>query len=198
MNSSLQPKWKTLWLLVCKKPTSCMFEHLKIIRWTWKCWAWRIKQLSWLTKSRKNKSMNAILTTAIEQNDLQTHQVLLSSNALSRLNVIRLFVIRLIEPAFVKSLLDDNFQIKLEVICASNKNPNAVKLRATPMRDAFITDPDLKEAHRRVEYFLTVEFVTEIMKLEQTLVQHVLNRSTTDYRLLHEHQTTILTLMRDE
>ena len=147
-------------------------------------------------ESTRSKSMDAVLTTAIEQNGLQAHQVLLPSNASPRLDVIRLPVIGLTEPAFVKSLLGDNFQTRLEVFCASNRNPNAAKLLATPMRDASITGPDLREAHRRVGHFLAVEFVTEMVGLEQTLVQHVLGRPTTGYRLLHEHQTTILALMR--
>ena len=64
------------------------------------------------------------------------------------------------------------------------------------MRDASITGPDLRESHRRVGHFLAVEFVTEMVGLEQILVQHVLGRPTTGYRLLHEHQTTIVALMR--
>ena len=97
----------------------------------------------------RSKIMDAALINAIDYDGLQARQAVLPSNALPRLDVIKLPIIKLTEPESVKSLLCGQYTHGgLHVLCATDKN--AAKLLATLMRDAAVAGPDLREAHRRV------------------------------------------------
>ena len=50
----------------------------------------------------------------------------------------------------------------------------AAKLLTTPIRDIAVAGPDLREAHRRVGYYLAVEFLADVIGLESSPIQHVL------------------------
>ena len=142
----------------------------------------------------RSKAMDAVLTDAIDHGDLRACQTVIPENASPRLNTTKLPVIKLTEPEFVKSLLGGRSTHGLQVLCAGDKK--AAKLLATPMRDAAIAGPDLREAHRRVGWYLATEFLTDLIGLEKCPIQHVLGRPTGGYRLFHEQQTTIVALMR--
>ena len=97
----------------------------------------------------RSKTTDTPLTNAIDFDGLRAYQVVLPSNALPRLNLTKLPLIKLTEPEFVKSLLGGRYTHDgLQVLCATEKN--AAKLLATPTRDAAVAGPDLREAHRRV------------------------------------------------
>ena len=143
----------------------------------------------------RSKTMDAALTNAIDDGGLRTHQAVLPSNASPRLDVTKLPTIKLTEPEFVESLLRDRYTDGgLQVLCATDKN--AAKLLATSMRDAAVAGPDLREAHRRVGWYLANEFLTDVVGLEQCPIRHVLDHETKGYQLFHEQQTTIVALMR--
>ncbi|KAK3171839.1 hypothetical protein OEA41_003923 [Lepraria neglecta] len=143
----------------------------------------------------RSKTMDAALTNAIDYDGLRAHQAVLPSNASPRLDVTKLPVIKLTEPEFVKSLLCGRYvHGDLQVLCATDRN--AAKLLATPMRDAAVAGPDLREAHRRVGWYLAIEFLADVMGLEQSPIRHVLGHQTGGYQLFHEQQTTIVALMR--
>ena len=143
----------------------------------------------------RSKAMDAALTKAIDHNGLQACQALLSSNASPRLNVTKLPIIKLTDSEFVESLLcGQHTHGGLQVLCAADRN--AAKLLATPMRDAAVAGPELRDAHRRVGWYLAVEFLADVIGLEQSPIQHVLGHKTRGFRLLHEQQTTIVALMR--
>lgn len=83
----------------------------------------------------RSKSMDELLKNAIAVHGLQARQAVLPSNASSRLDDAKLPVIKLTDPEFVKSLLDDRYTHGgLQVVCA--KDRSAAKLLATRMRDA--------------------------------------------------------------
>ena len=104
-------------------------------------------------------------------------------------------MIELTEPKFVDSLLRGrSTHGGFQVLCPTDTN--AVKLLATPMRDAAIAGPDLREAHRCVGRYLAIQFVTDVVGLEQTPIRHVLGHQTMGYQLFHESETTIVALMR--
>lgn len=143
----------------------------------------------------RSKTMDAALTSAIDYDGLRAHQAVLPSNASPRLDTTKLPMIKLTEPAFVKSLLCDRYTHDgLQVLCATDRN--SAKLLATRMRDAAVAGPDLREAHRRVGWYLANEFVADVMGLEQCPIRHVLGHQTRGYQLFHEQQTTIVALMR--
>lgn len=143
----------------------------------------------------RSKTMDAALTNAIDDGGLRAHQAVLPSNASPRLDVTKLPIVKLTEPEFVKSLLRGRYTDGgLQVLCATDRN--AAKLLATPMRDAAVAGPDLREAHRRVGWYLAIEFLADVMGLEPSPIRHVLGHQTRGYQLFHEQQTTIVALMR--
>lgn len=97
----------------------------------------------------RSKTMDAALIKVIDHDGLRASQVMLPSNVLSRLDTIRLFVIKFTDLNFVKTSLRGRYiRGGLQIHCATEKN--GAKLLATPMRDAAVGGPGLREAHRRV------------------------------------------------
>ena len=143
----------------------------------------------------RSKTMDAALTNAIDYGGLRARQAVLPSNASPRLDGTKLPIIALTEPEFVHSLLGGRYTHDgLQVLCATDRN--AAKLLATPMRDAAFAGPDLREAHRRVGWYLAIEFLADVVGLEHSPIQHVLGHQTRGYQLFHEQETTIVALMR--
>ena len=145
-------------------------------------------------KRTRSATMDKALTDAIGSG-LRAKQVLLPGNASPRLDTTKLPLIKLTEPEFVKSLLKgQNPNGGLHVLHATDKN--AAKLLATPMRDAAVAGPSLREAHRRVGHYLAIENLADVIGIEPCPIQHVLGQTTSGCRLSHEQQTTIVALMR--
>lgn len=143
----------------------------------------------------RSKSMDAALSTAIDQDGLQAFQVTLPSSASPRLNTTKLPLVRLSNPDFVASILRRrNGFDGLRIVHATEKN--AAKLIATPMRDAATAGPMLRKAHRRAGWYLAHEFLLDVIGIEECPVTHVLGHNTTGHRLRYEQQTTIVALMR--
>ena len=142
----------------------------------------------------RSKSMDAALAKAIDSGGLQARQVVLPSHASRRLDVTKLPVTKLTEPEFVESLFGRYTSSGLQIHCATNKT--AAKVLATRMRDASVAGPSLREAHHHAGWYLAIEYLTELIGLEQSSIRHVLGRQTKGYQLLHEKRTTIVALMR--
>ena len=143
----------------------------------------------------RSKTMDNALRVAIDSGGLRANQVVLPGNVTPRIDSSKLPLIKLTDPAFVNSLLGgQNPHVGLHVICSTDKT--AAKLLATPMRDANVAGPELREAHRRVGHYLAIEYLADVIGIEQYPIRHVLGRKTMGYRLFHEQQTTIVALMR--
>lgn len=142
----------------------------------------------------RSKSMDAALMHAIDAESLQARQVVLPSTASPRLDT-KLPLTDLTENEFMNSVLSRRDRSTgLRALFASDKN--AAKLLATSMRDAAVAGPSLREAHRRVGWYLAIEFMSNLIGVEECQISHVLGHHTSGYRLLHEKQTTIVALMR--
>ncbi len=143
----------------------------------------------------RSKIMDAALMKAIENDGLRARQTLLPSNVSPRLDTNRLPLIQLKEPNFLNSILCRRSQhAGLQVLHATEKN--AAKLLMTPMRDAKLAGPVLREAHRRVGWYLATEFLADVIGIEEYPVAHVQGHHTSGYRLFHEEQIMIVALMR--
>jgi uracil phosphoribosyltransferase/adenylate kinase/phosphoserine phosphatase len=143
----------------------------------------------------RSKTMDAALTNAINNDGLGARQALLPSNVSPRLDSTRLPLIRLTEPGFVDSVLCRRSRnASLQVRHATDRN--AAKLLMTPMRDAKLSGPVLREAHRRVGWYLATEFLSDVIGVEEYRIQHVQGHYTSGHRLFHEQQTSIVALMR--
>ena len=103
----------------------------------------------------RSKTMDAALTSAIDYHGLRARQAVLPIKASPRLDFTKLAMIELTEPGFVESLLHGrSTHGGLQVLCPTDTN--AAKLLATPMRDAAVAGPDLREAHRCVGRYLAI------------------------------------------
>ena len=143
----------------------------------------------------RSKTMDAALMHAIDVDGLRARQAVLPSNASPRLDTTKLPLIQLTEPEFVDSVLCRRSRhAGIQVLHATDKN--AAKLLMTPTRDATVAGPVLREAHRRVGWYLATEFLTDVIGVEEYPIAHVQGHHTSGYRLLHEQQTSIVALMR--
>ena len=144
----------------------------------------------------RSPDMDEALKIAIGVKDgLQARQVLLPNTAKPRLPSV-LPIVKITDPEFIKALLGDKYiPSGLKVLCASDKNPRAVQLLATPMRHAAIADPELRRTHRRIGHYLAIEYMSNVIGLEPSPVEQVRGYQTSNFRLFHEEQTTILALM---
>jgi uracil phosphoribosyltransferase len=143
----------------------------------------------------RSKTMDAALMNAIDNDGLRARQAVLPSNASPRLDTTRLPLIQLTEHEFVDSVLCRRSRnAGIRVLHATDRN--AAKLLMTPMRDAKVAGPVLREAHRRVGWYLATEFLADVIGIEEYPITHVQGHHTSGYRLLHEQQTSIVALMR--
>ena len=144
----------------------------------------------------RSKAMDVALTSAIDYHDFWVRQIVLSIKISPRLNFTKLVMIKFTEFEFVESFLRGRFTHGgLQIFCFTDTND--AMLFVTPMRDAAVAGSDLREAHRCVGRYLAIQFLTGVVGLEQTPIRHVLGHQTLGYQLFHEHQTTIVALMRD-
>ncbi|GKZ63669.1 hypothetical protein AnigIFM49718_004160, partial [Aspergillus niger] len=73
---------------------------------------------------------------------------------------------------------------------------NAAKLLATATRDARISGPLLRGAHRRVGYYLSITHLSDLLGLETNKIPHVQGHTTDGFQLFQESRTAIIALMR--
>ena len=143
----------------------------------------------------RSKTMDAALMNAIDNDGLRARQAVLPSNASPRLNTIKLPLIQLTEHEFVDSVLCRRSRhAGIQVLHATDRN--STKLLMTPTRDANVAGPALREAHRRVGWYLATEFLADVIGVEEYPITHVQGHDTSGHRLLHEQQTSIVALMR--
>lgn len=146
-------------------------------------------------KKTRSSLMDAALMKAIVFDGLRAHQILLPHNVSPRSEPDKLPVLKLTDPKFLDSILcRRGRRAGLEVLHATEKN--AGRILMTPMRDAKLAGPALREAHRRVGWYLATEFLPDVIGIEEYPIAHVQRHQTSGYRLLHEQQISILALMR--
>ncbi|KAI0846485.1 uracil phosphoribosyltransferase-domain-containing protein [Daldinia vernicosa] len=144
----------------------------------------------------RSKTMDAALLEAID-NGLQAHQALLPGNVPPRLDTIKLPLVDFHDPEFIDSLFSgplNNNSRELHLIHATEKR--SVKLLMTPMRDAVVAGYNLREAHQNAGWYLAIEFLSELVGVEEYPTEHVQGNKTSGHRLSHEENTLIVPLMR--
>ncbi|KAI9760035.1 MAG: hypothetical protein M1835_000253 [Candelina submexicana] len=143
----------------------------------------------------RSKSMEAKLKNAIRDCNFRARQVLLPDTVAPRLDVMQLPTLQLDEPHFVKLLLRRRGLLEaLHVTCAPERN--VARLLATRMRDAAFAGPGLREAHRRVGWYLAIKHLADVLGVEECPIQHVQGKIATGHQLSNEQKTTIVALMR--
>lgn len=139
-------------------------------------------------ESTRSQSMGAALKHAVETDGLQARQILCSGASSLRLDGNVLPVVG--SKAIAAQLLARD---SVQVFCASEP---AALLLSTPMRDANIAGSHLREAHRRVGWYLAIEHIPHLIGLEMHGIQHVQGHMSTGHRISDEAKTCIIPLMR--
>ncbi|KAF5565585.1 PRTase [Fusarium napiforme] len=145
-------------------------------------------------KDKRSKTMDEELDKVIRDDHLRARQVLLPSTSSPRLDTSTLPVAR-IDVDFFDSIINrrpDRQPLKL--FHATDKA--AAKLLMSPMRDAAVFGPMLRQAHANVGRYLATEYVSELIGLEDYTIPHVQGHNTTGYYLRNEAATSIIALMR--
>ncbi|OBT79278.1 hypothetical protein VF21_01833 [Pseudogymnoascus sp. 05NY08] len=138
----------------------------------------------------RSKSMEAALRDAIKTQDFVASQVVLPSTATPRLDSVKLPLLQLSQADIEAILSDSNFRL----IHATNKS--AATLLKTQTRDATVAGPALKEAHRRIGWYLAAEYIGKVIGLDSYKIPHVQGGLTEGHCLAGERRTTIVPLMR--
>lgn len=139
-------------------------------------------------QNSRSKSMDAKMASAINDLALKAHQALLPSTVSARLDTKSLPVVDLTRSRVLETIF------RKCIFHATNKN--AGKLLATPMRNAMISGPALREAHHRTAYYLANEVLSELIGVETFESAHVQGGFTDGWRIRDEAATTIVALMR--
>lgn len=143
----------------------------------------------------RSRSMEAALLDAIDNQNLQACQVLIPNHVTPRLNTTQLPLVRLTDQAFVDAMLHDHrHPTDVHVLTATGKH--TAKLLMTPMRDSINAGPVLRKAHHDVGWYLGMEFLTDVIGIEEYLIRHVQGHKTRGFRLFQEKRTLIVALMR--
>ncbi|KGO75992.1 hypothetical protein PITC_011490 [Penicillium italicum] len=140
----------------------------------------------------RSRSMEMKLAEAVGQNGFQPRQAVLPPHVPPRLDTTRLPLVELKAEHFIDSVLARRQSLR---VLHATERP-AAKLMMTPMRDASVSGPALREVHRRVGFYLGIELCTQIVGLESQPIRHVQGHQTDGYRLLNEKTTLIVPLMR--
>ena len=146
-------------------------------------------------EQKRSKSMDVALEVAIDHG-LDACQALLPSNVSPRSDITKLPLAQLTGQQIVDSLFGDHSrQTNFHVLHTTDRG--AAKLLMTPMRDATVAGPILREAHRRVGSYLATKFLTTLIGMEEYPIPHVLpNHHISGCRIRHEDKTLIVALMR--
>ena len=146
-------------------------------------------------EQKRSKTMDSALAELVDTEAFAARQTLLPSSVSARLDLANLPIVKLTDREFLESLLrGQHIPGGLHFLCDAESN--ATKLLATPMRDAAIAGPHLREAHRKCGWYLAVNTITNVVGIEDSPVRHVLGHEASGCRLRHERQTTIVALMR--
>ncbi|RYP65667.1 hypothetical protein DL769_006246 [Monosporascus sp. CRB-8-3] len=145
----------------------------------------------------RSKTMESALQNAIGSECLRARQVLLPRTVPPRLSTTELPSIPL-DQDFVKTIVHSRAlpasTSKAQLLDATGKH--AARLLMTPTRDSRVSGPQLREAHHRVGRYLAVEYVAEVLGVEEYSIPHVQGHQTGGYRVRDEQRTLIVALMR--
>jgi len=147
------------------------------------------------SEKTRSKTMDLDLFNVIRDGGLRARQVVFPTEALPRFDTNILPLVCLTDEEFISSIICHKSRpAGIEIQHATHRN--ASKLLMTPMRDAHVVGPALRESHRRVGQYLATEFLSQIIGIEGFTIPHVQGHNTNGFRLLHEQKTTIVALMR--
>ncbi len=144
----------------------------------------------------RGKSMDTALKTAIEHDGLLASQALFPRTVPPRLDPAIAPLMDIADPWFTASILRRRGPNTRQQRIHYATDRDAARLLMTPTRDATVAGPALREAHRRIGWYLATEFLTTEVGLEEYSIPHVQGHNTNGHRLRAEAKTCIIALMR--
>lgn len=145
----------------------------------------------------RSKMIKINLFNAIYDDDLWSHQTVLSSHVLSQLNTKMLSLIQLTLHNSVHVILQHHCQdAGIQALHATVRK--ATKLLMTLMWNAINKRSTLREAHHCVEWYLVTELLCDVISIVKYSILHVQSHQTSDYWLFEKQRTSIVVLMRSE
>lgn len=146
-------------------------------------------------EQRRSKTMDNALMSALSNGRLRARQVVLPESVLHRLDIITLPLVELTDRQFVDSVVRRHSRhADIQVRHATGRS--AAKILMTPMRNATVFGPALRNSHSQVGWYLAIEFLADLIGVEEHSIPHIQGHDTSGYRLRHENQTSIVALMR--
>ncbi|KAI2604631.1 uracil phosphoribosyltransferase-domain-containing protein [Hypoxylon sp. NC1633] len=148
-------------------------------------------------ETSRSRSMDASLLKAIDSEGLQARQILVPGEVAPRLDADRLPLATLSGPGSVCSEIFGSLKYASPRLCLVDATDRqSARVLMSPMRDANIAGPKLREAHHNVGWYLAIELLTELVGVEEYPMKHVQGNTISGYRLRHEQKTLIVPLMR--
>ena len=141
-------------------------------------------------ESIRSQTMERELTKLLDNPEFLPRQVVLSEDRKPFLDNTKIPIVSLRDPEFIDQLLS----ACLHVHHATWKN--GAKLLAAPTRDRSVFGPRLNTAHKGIGRYLAIEYISEIIGLEEYQIQHVQGHMFNAHRLRKEENTVIVAVMR--
>lgn len=140
----------------------------------------------------RSKSMDQVLLKDFDHHHPWARQVLLPPSVQPRIGTNHLPLVDITSPKFLSHIIRHRDASTVN----HATNHAAAKLLQTPMRDASLSGPALRDAHYQAGRYLAIHFLSSIIGLEEHEVQHVQGYKVTGHRLSEEPGTLVVALMR--
>ena len=144
-------------------------------------------------KRSRSKTMDGDLLDSSAMVGLRARQVLLPSTTAPRLDIDMLPLVDFTDGEFLDAIVQYRNTDHRMLHATTRK---AARLLMTPTRDARISGPNLRKAHKRIGWYLATEFLAEVAGVDEYNIPHVQGDTTSGHRIRHESKTTIVALMR--
>ena len=139
-------------------------------------------------ESSRSTSMDSALQEAAAQG-FEFAQIILSDGAKPRLDRNKLP-----EVTLDASEMDRIFKPREQSLTVARTS--TAKLLATVTRDAALRGHKLRKAHEDIGHYLAMEYLSDVIGVEEVDIMHVQGQRTDGYRFRHETSTMIIPLMR--
>lgn len=143
----------------------------------------------------RNRRMEEELAKSLESGALSAKQTVLARGSPPRLTTRVLPLVDLNGSDFYEHILRrSSLGLVLNIIHFTDAR--LFKILATPMRDAAISGPELRDAHWQVGRYLALSTLPDLLGIEEYKIQHVQGHQVPGHRIAGQGRVLIVALMR--